>query len=30
VKPEYYTGKLHDGRKLIVPVKQVGLKPYGL
>jgi len=30
VRPEYYTGKLHDGRNLIVPVKQVGLKPYGL
>lgn len=30
VRPEYYTGKLHDGRKLIVPVKQVALKPYGL
>ena len=30
VRPEYYTGKLHDGRQLIVPVKQVGLKPYGL
>ena len=30
VRPEYYTGKLHDGRKLIVPVKHVGLKPYGL
>ena len=30
VRPEYYTGKLHDGRQLIVPVKHVGLKPYGL
>ena len=30
VRPEYYTGKLHDGRHLIVPVKHVGLKPYGL
>lgn len=30
VRPEYYTGKLHDGRKLIVPVKHIGLKPYGL
>ena len=30
VRPEYYTGKLNDGRQLIVPVKHVGLKPYGL
>jgi len=30
VRPEYYTGKLDDGRQLIVPVKHVGLKPYGL
>lgn len=30
VRPEYYTGKLSDGRQLIVPVKHVGLKPYGL
>lgn len=30
VRPEYYTGKLHDGRQLIVPVKHVGVKPYGL
>ena len=30
VRPEYYTGKLHDGRKLIVPVKHIGLKPFGL
>jgi hypothetical protein len=30
VRPEYYTGQLHDGRKLIVPVKHVGLKPFGL
>ncbi len=30
VRPEYYTGKLNDGRQLIVPVKHVGFKPYGL
>lgn len=30
VRPEYYTGKLNDGRQLVVPVKHVGLKPYGL
>jgi len=30
VRPEYYTGRLNDGRQLIVPVKHVGLKPYGL
>jgi len=30
VRPEYYTGKLNDGRQLIVPVKHVGLKAYGL
>ena len=30
VRPEYYTGKLNDGRLLIVPVKHVALKPYGL
>ena len=30
VRPEYYMGKLNDGRQLIVPVKHVGLKPYGL
>ncbi|MCY2980648.1 MAG: hypothetical protein NTU79_18450 [Planctomycetota bacterium] len=30
VRPEYYTGTLNDGRKLIVPVKNVGLKPFGL
>ena len=30
VRPEYYTGKLSDGRQIIVPVKHVGLKPYGL
>jgi hypothetical protein len=30
VRPEYYTGTLNDGRQLIVPVKHVGLKPYGL
>ena len=30
VRPEYYAGKLNDGRQLIVPVKHVGLKPYGL
>ena len=30
VRPEYYTGKLNDGRQLIVPVKHVGLKPFGL
>jgi hypothetical protein len=30
VRPEYYTGTLNDGRKLIVPVKHVGLKPFGL
>ncbi len=30
VRPQYYTGKLNDGRQLIVPVKHVGFKPYGL
>ncbi len=30
VRPEYYTGKLNDGRNLIVPVKHVGVKQYGL
>jgi len=30
VRPDYYTGTLNDGRKLIVPVKNVGLKPFGL
>jgi hypothetical protein len=30
VRPEYYTGRLNDGRQLVVPVKHVGLKPYGL
>jgi len=30
VRPEYYTGKLNDGRNLIVPVKHVGVRPYGL
>ena len=30
VRPEYYTGKLSDGRNLIVPVKNVGVRPYGL
>ncbi len=30
VRPEYYTGKLNDGRQLIVPVRHVGFKPYGL
>jgi hypothetical protein len=30
VQPKYYTGKLSDGRQLIVPVKNVGLKPFGL
>ena len=30
VRPEYYTGRLNDGRQLIVPVKHVGLKAYGL
>ncbi len=30
VRPEYYTGTLNDGRKLILPVKHVGLKPFGL
>lgn len=30
VRPEYYMGKLNDGRQLIVPVKHVGLKPFGL
>jgi len=30
VRPEYYTSKLNDGRQLVVPVKNVGLKPYGL
>lgn len=30
IRPEYYTGTLNDGRKLIVPVKNVGLKPFGL
>ena len=30
VRPEYYTSELNDGRQLVVPVKNVGLKPYGL
>lgn len=30
VRPEYFTSTLNDGRKLVVPVKHVGLKPYGL
>lgn len=30
VRPEYYTSKLNDGRQLVVPVKNVGLKPFGL
>jgi hypothetical protein len=29
VRPEFYTGTLNDGRQLVVPVKQVGLRPYG-
>jgi hypothetical protein len=29
VRPELYTGTLNDGRRLVVPVKHVGLKPYG-
>ena len=29
VRSEYYTGQLNDGRQLIVPVKHVGVKPYG-
>ena len=30
VRPEYYTGKLNDGRNIVVPVKHVGVRPYGL
>ena len=30
VQPEYYTGKLNDGRSLVVPVKHIGVRPYGL
>jgi len=30
VQPEYYTGNLDDGRKVIVPVQNVSLKPNGL
>ncbi len=30
VRPEFYTGKLNDGRNLIVPVKHVGVRQYGL
>lgn len=29
MKPEYVTGKLQDGRQVIVPVHQVGLRQYG-
>lgn len=30
VQPEYYTGKLKDGRQIVVPVRNVGIRPYGL
>jgi hypothetical protein len=30
VQPEFYSGNLDDGRKVIVPVHNVSLKPYGL
>jgi len=30
VQPQYYSGNLDDGRKVIVPVHNVSLKPYGL
>ncbi len=30
VQPQYYSGNLGDGRKVIVPVHNVSLKPYGL
>jgi hypothetical protein len=29
MKPEYVTGKLRDGRQVIVPIHQVGLRQYG-
>ncbi len=28
-RPEYLTGQLQDGRQLVVPRQQVGLRPYG-
>jgi hypothetical protein len=30
VKPQYYSGNLGDGRKVVVPIHNVSLKPYGL
>ncbi len=30
VQPQYFSGKLDDGRKVLVPVHNVSLKPYGL
>jgi hypothetical protein len=30
VQPEFYSGSLDDGRRVIVPVHNVSLKPYGL
>lgn len=30
VLPEYYSGKLKDGRQIVVPVRNVGIRPYGL
>ncbi|MFN7737499.1 MAG: hypothetical protein ACK52S_22085 [Pirellula sp.] len=30
VRPQYYSGDLGDGRKVVVPIHNVSLKPYGL
>jgi len=30
VKPQYYSGNLGDGRKVVLPIHNVSLKPYGL
>ncbi len=30
MQPEYYTGQLSDGRRVVVPIRQVGLRPIGL
>ncbi|MBM3963534.1 MAG: hypothetical protein FJ308_00475 [Planctomycetes bacterium] len=30
VRPQYYSGNLGDGRKVVVPIHNVSLKPYGL
>lgn len=29
LRPEYMTGQLNDGRQVVVPIHQVGLRPYG-